>query len=287
MRAQRRLLPLLVNCALIVAVAYSLAQLSWQLLAPADAWMPPALGQTQLSAERPAVTADADAIASWHLFGKPAAPQQPAAPAVAPETRLDLRLAGIFHSEADSTATTLALIAAGGGLEKPYRVGDQLAADVRLERIEADQVVLARAGGLEILRLPRDDANLAEPPPVPKVSPDGDRVPAGRQIRATELAARLRSDQRPDSLQDIAYATPYLKDGQFVGLRLKPGRQRRLLAQLGLRAGDVLTELNGTRLTDASQGTVLLQELLSADQVRAKVLRNGAEMPFTFVLADE
>jgi type II secretory pathway component PulC len=57
-----------------------------------------------------------------------------------------------------------------------------------------------------------------------------------------------------------------------------------MLQQLGLRNGDVIIEINGTRLSDPSQGMQIIQELFSAERIDARVLRNGNEMPFTFTL---
>jgi general secretion pathway protein C len=109
--------------------------------------------------------------------------------------------------------------------------------------------------------------------------------------RAYGLSELLDDDDRrfreavatqPETLQDLALVDPYIQDGQFLGFRLRPGRDRRLLQQLGLRGGDVITEVNGTRLNDPATGFALLQELVNANQFTVQVLRNGNEIPFTF-----
>jgi general secretion pathway protein C len=63
-----------------------------------------------------------------------------------------------------------------------------------------------------------------------------------------------------------------------------PGRDQQLLRQLGLRGGDIITQVNGVRLDSPSQGVTLLQEVLDADQVAIQVQRAGTEIPFTFLL---
>jgi len=75
-----------------------------------------------------------------------------------------------------------------------------------------------------------------------------------------------------------------VQNSQFVGFRLRPGRDRQLFQQLGLNGGDVLTEINGTRLNSPAQGLMMLQELMSASRIDVRVLRNGAEVPLTFSL---
>ncbi|HSA46543.1 MAG TPA: hypothetical protein P5552_08575, partial [Candidatus Competibacteraceae bacterium] len=109
---------------------------------------------------------------------------------------------------------------------------------------------------------------------------------APQVIDASAVAERLRGEvaSRPQALEEIAFASPYVQNGQFMGFRLRPGRDRSLFQQLGLNGGDVLTEINGTRLSSPAQGLAILQELMSASRIDVRVLRNGAEVPLTFTL---
>ncbi len=108
-------------------------------------------------------------------------------------------------------------------------------------------------------------------------------------IDASAVAERLRGEvmTRPQALEDIAFASPYVQNGQFIGFRLRQGRDQKLLRQLGLNSGDVVTEINGSRLNSPAQGLTLLQEVLSADRINVRVLRNGAEIPLTFSLSGQ
>jgi general secretion pathway protein C len=92
---------------------------------------------------------------------------------------------------------------------------------------------------------------------------------------------------RPQALEDIAFASPYLQNGQFVGFRLREGRDPKLLGQLGLRGGDVVIEINGSRLSSPVQGLTLVREVLGADQVNVRVLRGGVQVPLTFSLGGQ
>ncbi len=56
------------------------------------------------------------------------------------------------------------------------------------------------------------------------------------------------------------------------------------MAQLGLKSGDVITEVNGARLHNPMQGFGLLHESMAAERVSVRVLRNGVEMPLAFSL---
>jgi general secretion pathway protein C len=291
-----RLVPL-VNGVLIIMIAYNLAQITWSLLLPAGTRMPGSQDPTpQLSAATlPGPTeTDAGSIADWHLFGKLDTAKPVVAKVVkAPETKLNLRLAGIFYTQSSYPAMQpLALIAEGNNPERNYRVGDFLTDSVRIHEILADRVILARGERLEALTLPKDSKSStasggrrAAADSVPQTSAPEDPS-ALRQIDAGAIAQQLRQSGQLDleRLQDVAFPQPYLQDGQFIGFQLHPGRNRRMLQQLGLRNGDVIIELNGTRLSDPSQGMQIIQEMFSADRIDARVLRNGNEMPFTFML---
>jgi general secretion pathway protein C len=282
-----------VNVLLVILVAHGLARLTWMLL-PAGG--PPVLPQSAPQTTAAVSTALSEAtdyavIADWHLFGRPnAAVPVPTPARSVPETRLNLRLAGVFFAE--NSAKGRALIAEAGGQELSYAVGDRLPGGARLEQILRDQVILSRRGALETLRLPQETSlnsaaadNAAALPTAQSAAapPDNGNTP----IDASALVGRLREDAttRPQALEDLAFASPYQQDGQFIGFRLRPGRDRKLMAQLGLRPGDVVTEVNGVRLVDPAQGLTVMQELLNADQIAIQVLRDGTEIPLTFALS--
>ena len=60
-----------------------------------------------------------------------------------------------------------------------------------------------------------------------------------------------------------------------MGFRVNPGRDRATFDALGLQAGDVVTDINGTVLDDPSQGLQVLQSLGESTQANVTVLRDG------------
>jgi general secretion pathway protein C len=308
-----------VNILFILLLAYSLARLSWL-------WLPlpaPTAPTTALTADTSPLptgenkNAQLAAIVDWHLFGKPdiarSGPVAPPPPQQAPETKLNLKLEGIFFSENRQLA--LAIISDSGGPECPNRIGDYIRDKncnpvphgPRLEKIFVDKVVLSHKGNLETLSLPREPlsndtkpaanaATLIAPvpaargpatinPPVAVPNPPAAANPpmatANPPIDAARMAVeRLRSQvtRGPTALQELINTSPYMQNGQFLGFRLQPGRDQELFRRLGLQAGDVITQVNGVPLTDPVQGRVQLQGLLNADQANIQVLRNGTEL---------
>lgn len=290
-----RIVVVIVNTLLVIALAHSLAVLTIAVFtgkAPASVGIAPPPGVVVEDASRQP-PADVATIRAWHLFGKQDASRPVAAPAaVIPVTPLNLRLVGVFFAERGGPQA-LALIADGNSLERGYRPGDGLPGGARLERIERDQVIVSRNGRSEVLKLPKLEdtqrpvlAPASAPEPVAAPEAEATSFSAPQVIDASAVAGRLRGEvaSRPQALEDIAFASPYVQNGQFVGFRLRPGRDRQLFQQLGLNGGDVLTEINGTRLNNAAQGLAILQELMSASRIEVRILRNGAEVPLTFTL---
>jgi general secretion pathway protein C len=252
-------------------------------------------GRVDPNVQRPA---DYAAIGAWHLFGRLEVGRPVEAPPVAlPVTPLNLRLVGIFFVERGDQA--LALIAEGNSLERGYRIGAPLPGGALLERIQHDHVIVSRNGRREILNLPklseidRSSTPVLEPESPPPVGPEFEDAPASfrgpQAIDASAVVGRLCEEAtvRPQALEDIAFASPYVQNGRFVGFRLRPGRDAQLLRQLSLNNGDVITEINGSRLDSPLQGLTLLRAALDADQVDVRVLRDGAEIPLTFSLAGQ
>ncbi|MDH3915422.1 MAG: PDZ domain-containing protein, partial [Chromatiales bacterium] len=65
------------------------------------------------------------------------------------------------------------------------------------------------------------------------------------------------------------------KDGQQQGDRVYPGRERQQFAKLGLRPGDLITQINGMSLEDPARGMEIFRGLSDATQVSVTVERGG------------
>jgi general secretion pathway protein C len=89
------------------------------------------------------------------LFGQ--AQEYPEADAAVTQTRLQLKLLGVFTlSQAAETARVI--IQAEDGAQKTYKTGDELPGGASLEGIDGKQVVLLHNGRRESLALQRHDA---------------------------------------------------------------------------------------------------------------------------------
>ncbi len=188
-------------------------------------------------------------------------------PVDAPDTRLNLELRGTIEAEDES----LAIIAEGGRDEKVYAIGDAVAGGASLHTVYTDRVLLRRAGQLETLRLPRatESGNKGAPP--------------RRQGAAPSRASSIREivSQAPAKLTDVIRPQPVFRDGKQQGYRVYPGRDRQRFSALGLRPGDLITQINGLSLDDPARGMEIFRSLGDATQVSVTLERSGQAQVLT------
>jgi general secretion pathway protein C len=266
-----RVLPPWIVLALVILIAWQLAKTIWLLFpAPQPQALPPVQPVARGSAATPASSVSIDRIVEAHLFGKADA-ETPVALVEqqdAPDTQLSLELRGTVAASDEKRA--LAIIAERGGAERVYFLGDAVPGGATLHAVHTDRVLLRRAGRLEALRLPRSEE-----------TPGQRRTAAARAApRATAAPARAASVQEVvrqggAALTEIIRPQPVFKDGQQQGYRVYPGRQRQQFAELGLRPGDLITQINGMALDDPARGMEIFRSLADATSVTVTVDRNG------------
>ena len=65
------------------------------------------------------------------------------------------------------------------------------------------------------------------------------------------------------------------ENGQLIGFAVRPGTNRALFNQTGLKSGDVVTEINGMALTNNQVSRQAMQSLVTASSATLTVLRGG------------
>ena len=288
-------LPWILAALLIAALGYRMAELTWRVVpvTESEEIIPPepAVATTQIA--KPVIEAS---ISQSNLFGRveiavaPKVEEQ----VVVPETRLNLTLLGVISSSAVRTAK--AIISDASGNEEYYSVGMQVPGGASLEEIHADYVMLKRNNRLEMLRLPADESvagvggvGMGTPSSMASAPQAGRRVLSpnamGTDNRSTGAMLHEYRDalnQDPQSVMDLVRAEPVREGDKLIGYRVSPGRDRQLLSRFGLRAGDVVTMVNGVRLDNPVKGLEIIQNLQTAGQVNIEVMRNGVTQGFSF-----
>ncbi len=265
-----------VHGALIVALGVSLAQLSWRLVPEPDSLMPVS-EQTPRPSAAAAPRSGLDQVAQLRLFGTITEAATARAPVNVPETRLNLTLTGVFA--ADEPHEGGAIVADGGGLEAFYLTGSRLPGGAVLSEIYTDRVLLERNGSYETLRLPSDPDTGVEIGQVDQTSG------ADETVHLPELAEfREAVIANPAKAFDLVSLQPVMAEGRLKGYEVSPGKEQSLFRRSGLRAGDVVTGLNGVSLEQPVQLNEVFQELTSARQLRLTVERGGETHDLTVSL---
>jgi general secretion pathway protein C len=258
-------LPPGVTGVLVIAMAYQLASLTWTLVpGSTPAVAPPSRAPGSVIAPPPPT----DYSVLKGLYGEAAEQTEVViAPVLdAPDTTLSLTLRGILSREEDPTGPNGSVIIENRSEMKTYFVGQTVegADGATLHSVYADRVLLNRNGRLETLRFPKELTASAGAPMMPPLP----------QTQAPQPLREVISENA-SKLTDIIRPAPHVQEGQIVGFRVNPGRDRATFEALGFQPGDVVTDINGTVLDDVSQGLQIFQSLGEATQANVTVLRDG------------
>jgi len=266
-------LPFWVSLLLVVLIGYYLSRIVW-LVFPGGGeleWAPPpATTRAQSGAGGAGGAKDYQPLVDAHLFGTSS--QAPVPPPVAetidaPETRLNLKLRGTVT--ATDTQTAHAIIADGSGKEKVYFINDAVPGGATLHQVQPDRVILNRGGILEALKLPHESAG----------PPRGRPRSVGRTTGAPSVQEVITKNVA--AFTDVVRLQPFAPKGKLKGYRIYPGPKRRYFTSLGLKPGDLVTEINGTTLDNPAKGAQVFQSLGNSTQVTLTVERNGSPQTIT------
>jgi general secretion pathway protein C len=282
----------LASCAVLGALAvWLLVRLIWLLVPRGDAALGDASARVGIGDQGPA---QAQSIAKWHLFGNtPIAGSGPGAPA----TMLAMILRGTLADR--DPASGIAVIGDGERGERAFRAGENVAAGVKLARVYPDHVILVHDGVEETMKLMRDQ-NLA---PADIVRPGSQASSASRSSTTTNPSAsavagsaqttRVPADvqqtiermrQNPEELAKRVQIVPVVDGGRMTGVRVSAGGDMALMGRLGLRAGDVVTAVNGAPVDSLARGQQIVESLRTASSARVTVLRDGRPTDITISL---
>ena len=226
---------------------------------------------------RPHTGVDVQSVVSAHLFGIATVDPATQDPANAPLSSANLVLAGTIASE--NPKHGIAIIS-DGGPSKVYSVGDNVNG-ASLHSVYLDHVVLDRAGTLETLVLPKLLAG-NRPPQGARRTPGVDP----RTVAAVDNIRRM-VQQDPGLLDQVMRTVASYDNaaGKLRGFRAYPGKNRAIFNKLGLKAGDLVTAINGTLLDDPQHSQEVFNTIQTSDHVTVTVERNGQKQDITLNIA--
>src|SRR6202167_5352004 len=218
---------------------------------------------------------DIQTVVSAHLFGVPPAATQDEGNA--PQSSANLLLMGTIATQDPKHG--VGIISDGGAPSKVYSVGDRIGG-ASLHSVYLEHVILDRGGALETLLLPR------QLPPsraaVARRTPGGDP----RTVAAVDNIRKM-VQQDPNILDQVMRTVASYDNaaGKLRGFRAYPGRNRAIFSKLGLKAGDLVTAINGTPLDDPQRSQDVFNTIQTSDQVTVTIERGGQKKDFQLNIA--
>ncbi len=220
---------------------------------------------------------DIQTVVQAHLFGVPPAATQDEGNA--PQSSANLLLAGTIATQDPKHG--IAIISEGGAPSKVYSVGERVGG-ASLHAVYLDHVILDRGGALETLLLPRELPPSRGGPAVARRMPGGDP----RTVAAVDNIRKMV--QQDPSILDQVMRTVASYDnaaGKLRGFRAYPGRNRAIFSKLGLKAGDLVTAINGTPLDDPQRSQDVFNTIQTSDHVTVTIERGGQRQDITLNIA--
>jgi general secretion pathway protein C len=198
-------------------------------------------------------------------------------------TRLPLRLLGTVAAS-DPKEAWAAVEDTQQRRRLVVRTRDRLSDSATVVRIERRRIVLDNNGRREELVL--DEAQVAGlpggPPRAAAATPGvgnlRDRVQrlsdSSFQVQRNDVQQAMRN---PSELFTQARILPKYENGEMAGVQLNAIQPGSLFEQIGVRNGDVITEVNGIEVTSPQDSSRLLQELTQATEFQVEVVGEDGE----------
>lgn len=243
--------PRIVACLLLVALTGQLAIIGRQEIPALRSSALDVVPALDIPAIVPSRGIDIGQILASQLFGS--SPDSQADWSQATATQTSLLLFGVM-AQSDPQAGW-AILGASSTEARLQRAGSELSAGLRLVAVFADRVLIERGGVIEYLQLPKSSTGSAT------------------------VAATASLVSRPGAIAgaigQILNPIPVGVTGQQRGYRINGGASVAALQNQGLRAGDLLTAINGELLTDPARSRQVLDGLATVSQAVVTVMRGG------------
>ncbi|THB65441.1 MAG: type II secretion system protein GspC [Gammaproteobacteria bacterium] len=294
------------NLIIVMLIAYALANLFWNSYYDPMLAVNPPSSSVSLSGSDIQTKGQGAAVSGNHLFGRVSTkrtceqrgmitdksgkciPPTKIVPVKPPsQTHRDLRvtLNGILYFGDDTLSR--AVISNSSRQQDVYAIGAIVEGKAIIKEIHEDKVVLSFPGSgnsTQILNLEEiNGSSSAKPEITSKPNKRPGRKGRGRRGRKgewsdlsmTEIRGKLI--ENPSLINRIVRIRPINRNKKFMGFRLSPGKERDVFERLGLKRGDIVVAVDGSRLNTAQDGMKVASKFATATELNLTVKRKGAE----------
>jgi len=223
--------------------------------------------------------ADVDSIVRDNIFDPASRGQQTTLGATTRTVAVaagNLKLLGTVDGGDDPLA-----LVENGGKAAIYHLGDSMPGGGTLKLVERNRVLLLQADGSETELVFTPSPSLSSSSRASSSVETGIRDLGNNrwQISRDEVEkARGNLGQ----LLKQARMEPNVVDGKTDGFVVRMIRPNTLLAKLGLRVGDVVSEINGVGLDSPEKALQVMQQLREAKRLSVNLTRGGEKMVFDY-----
>ena len=240
----------------------------------------------------------AETIVNQNIFCPTCVPveEQPllanADPQFAGEVVSQLRLQLLATMESDDPTWSMATIRdLDSNSLGPYTANEQVRPGVTILAVERGRVVLLNEGRREFITLGAEPPAPAPNKPAPATKPTAKKPGRGSvALDGAEQAIDCANEnsctvdrkfvdklmKNPQQLMSQARMYPITQDGETQGFRVSGVRSGSLATMLGLKNGDVVSEINGSKLGTIDDALAMYQKLRRASHLSVTVQRGGA-----------
>ncbi len=246
--------------ALVLVLAYQLAHWTWVFLAPA----------TVASAAGASDGVNLGAIA--RLFGA-SAPDTPTA------SSGGLRLKGVIAPDSGPMAS--AIFSTGSGKDITVMVDREVQKGVTLAEVKPEYVVISRSGVRERidLELPKGGGTKS----AAGTRNIGFKLTVARQGDNNYMLSRKQLDEALRDPNQLSYLGA-IGVPQGGGVRMDAAPDGSLAQKLGLRAGDVITKVNGQKVQSTGDLARLYQQFATLSLIQAEVQRGQTTLQLSYAI---
>ncbi len=269
-------------------VTHTIASLFWVLLAP-PALPTPKVTAAQMTLE-PAGhrDIDIDPTLATNMFGQydEAAPVEETAPAVVADenikdSKLNIEVQGLVAAplQEDSWA-----IIGRGDNQKLYKVGDEIEGNrgVKVAKIYDIRMVVNNNGSLEQIWLYGEDGK-----DFAKSRAQTTQRPVERDDGPEKVVISQEDIKKPKNIADVVRFMVATDNGKMIGYKVRPGRQRELFDQVGLKTDDIVVSVNGIEVNEPQKVREVYQALKTATEANLEVLRDGSTHSIQITMSSE